>query len=158
ARDDSVAAADSGDDPNDPTADPERVRAELARVEAFIARAQALPGDGKARALIQAVRLVLDRARAGAGAGKVVLFTESLTTQDYLRELLLESGAVSDEVITLFRGTNDSPRAAQALERWEREVGAELPAQPSRDVAVRLALVHEFATRSKVFISTEAGA
>src|SRR5262249_38748569 len=29
---------------------------------------------------------------------------------------------------------------------------------PSRDVAVRLALVHEFATRSRVFISTEAGA
>jgi SNF2 family DNA or RNA helicase len=30
--------------------------------------------------------------------------------------------------------------------------------KPSRTVAVRLALVHEFKTRSQVFISTEAGA
>ena len=137
-----------------------QVGAELARVEAFIARARALPGDGKARALIRAVDLVLQQAAGGRGSGKVVIFTESLTTQDYLRELLLESGLVSDEEITLFRGTNDSPRAAQALARWQEEVGREIPTynRPSRDVAVRLALVHEFKIRSRVFVSTEAGA
>jgi adenine-specific DNA-methyltransferase len=136
------------------------VRAELERVEAFIARATALPGDSKARALIQAVNLVLRRAADGKGSGKIVIFTESLTSQAYLRELLLESSLVSDEEITLFRGSNDSARAAQALARWQEEVGREIPAynRPSRDVAVRLALVHEFATRSRVFISTEAGA
>ena len=141
-------------------APPEQVRAELERVEAFIARAQALPGDGKARALIQAIRLVLQRAADGQGTGKVVIFTESLTTQDYLRELLLQDGVVSDEEITLFRGTNDSLRARQALAQWQEEVGREIPAynQPSRDIAVRLALVHEFRTRSRVFVSTEAGA
>src|SRR5262249_32249606 len=94
------------------------IRAELARVEAFISRAKALADDSKARALIQAVGLVLDRAAGGRGDSKLVIFTESLTTQDYLRELLLESRLVSDEEITLFRGTNDSPRAAQALARW----------------------------------------
>ncbi len=62
--------------------------------------------------------------------------------------------------MTLFRGTNESARANQALERWEEEVGVNLPSyqKPSRTVAVRLALVHEFKTRSQVFISTEAGA
>lgn len=136
------------------------VRAELDRVDSFITRAKALSSDSKARALIQAVNLVLHRAGEGKGRGKVVIFTESLTTQDYLRELLLESGLGKHEEITLFRGTNDSPRAAQALARWEEEVGKEIPRynRPSRDVAVRLALVHEFATRSRVFISTEAGA
>jgi superfamily II DNA or RNA helicase len=136
------------------------ILAELDRVESFIQRARALSSDSKARALIQAVKLVLRRADEGKGSGKVVIFTESLTTQDYLRELLLESGLVSDGEITLFRGTNDSPRAAEALARWEEEVGKEIPPyhRPSRDVAVRLALVHEFATRSRVFISTEAGA
>jgi hypothetical protein len=64
------------------------------------------------------------------------------------------------EDITIFRGVNDSPRAAAALERWKQEVGNHLPGgqRPSRSVAVRLALVHEFRTRSRVFISTEAGA
>src|SRR5205823_10715000 len=40
------------------------------------------------------------------------------------------------------------------------EVGRAIatPHRPSRDVAIRLALVHEFRHRSRVFISTEAGA
>jgi len=47
-----------------------------------------------------------------------------------------------------------------ALERWQKEIGESLPPhqRPSRSVATRLALVHEFKTRSRVFISTEAGA
>jgi adenine-specific DNA-methyltransferase len=155
--DDDEAAGDTNVGAPPPAA---RVQAELERVEAFITRSRALPDDSKARALIKAVRVALDRADGGRQSGKVVVFTESLTTQDYLRELLLESRLVSDDEITLFRGVNDSPRAAQALARWQEEVGCNIPTyqRPSRDVAVRLALVHEFKTRSRVFISTEAGA
>src|SRR6266852_4535967 len=44
--------------------------------------------------------------------------------------------------------------------RRQQEEGVRLPpgAMPSREVAVRLALVHEFRTRSKVLVCTEAGA
>lgn len=137
----------------------EQVRGELERVEGFIARAQSLPKDSKAEALVTAVELVLKRAAEGEGSGKIVIFTESLTTQEYLRDLLLDSGLEGDDV-TLFRGRNEGPRVAAALERWQSEVGAGLGPynQPSRSVAVRLALVHEFRTHSRVFISTEAGA
>jgi hypothetical protein len=139
---------------------PDKVRAELERVERFIHRARALPTDSRAAALVDALRLVLARGTEGKGSGKMVVFTESLVTQAYLRELLLQSGAVTDGEVTIFRGTNDSPRAAEALERWWTEVGEKLPlhSRPSREMAMRLALVHEFKTRSKVFISTEAGA
>ena len=60
----------------------------------------------------------------------------------------------------MFRGVNDHERAQQALARWQQEEGARFPpgARPSREVAVRLALVHEFRTRSKVLVCTEAGA
>ncbi len=135
------------------------IAAELARVAGFVARARALPSDGKALALVKAVRLVAEQAEHGKSSGKVVIFTESLTTQDYLRQLLLDAG-VGDDDLTLFRGDNDTPRAAAALTRWHDEVGRTLPADnlPSPDVAVRLALVHEFRARSRVFISTEAGA
>ena len=87
------------------------------------------------------------------------LFTESLTTQDHLKDILTKSGFAPRD-ITLFRGDNASPRASEALERWDEEVGQHIPKynRPSRSVAVRLALVHEFQTRSRVFISTEAGA
>ena len=133
--------------------------AELARVQDFIARARSLPHDAKARSFQEAIRVVLDLGGDGHGSGKAVVFTESITTQEYLRTLLLAIG-LRDDDITLFRGANDHERAQQAYVRWQKEEGARFPpgSKPSREVAVRLALVHEFRTRSKVLICTEAGA
>ena len=139
--------------------DPEAVRAELALVESFVSRAKSLPDDAKARSFQDAIRVVLELGKQGRGSGKAVVFTESITTQEYLRELLMRMGLRDDE-ITLFRGTNDHPRAREAHERWMEEVGRHLPrgSRPTREVAIRLALVHEFRTRSKVMVCTEAGA
>ena len=140
-----------------PAVDAAGVRAELARVEDYVRRARRLPSDSKAESLVEAVRLILGRPE---GQRKVVVFTESLTTQDYLRDLLLEQTELSQGDITLFRGVNDSKRAAEALGAWREDVECDMEARlrPSPAVAVRLALVHEFRTRSKVFISSEAGA
>jgi hypothetical protein len=139
-------------------ATPAAAAAELARVEGFVTRARAAANDdSKFRALAAALAFI-DTARvAGKDSGKLVIFTESLITQAHVRAQLLAHGLVTEDEVTLFRGTNDSPRAKQALERWRTEVTTDGPA-PSPDVAVRLALVHEFKTRSRVFISTEAGA
>ena len=133
--------------------------AELARVQDFIARARSLPHDAKARSFQEAIRVILDLGGDGHGSGKAVVFTESITTQEYLRTLLLAIG-LRDDDITLFRGANDHERAQQAYVHWQKEEAARFPAgsKPSREVAVRLALVHEFRTRSKVLICTEAGA
>ncbi|MEO8178545.1 MAG: helicase-related protein [Deltaproteobacteria bacterium] len=125
----------------------------------MIARLAALDSDGKARALLDALHVLAEEMARGLGQGKLVIFTESLATQEYVRDLLLSAG-LPDEQITLFRGQNTSARAEQALGRWQAEVGGELgpSSAPSREVALRLALVHEFKQRSRVFISTEAGA
>jgi hypothetical protein len=133
--------------------------AELVRIEGFVTRAQSLPNDAKARSFQEAIKVILDLGRDGRGSGKAVVFTESITTQEYLRRLLLASG-LGDEDITLFRGVNDHPRAQLALARWQQEEGSRFPpgARPSREVGMRLALVHEFRTRSKVLVCTEAGA
>ncbi len=131
--------------------------AELAQVEDFVRRARSLPHDSKAHSLVKVVRSIGDRCDGNA---KLVVFTESLTTQGYLRDLLTRHAGLQEGEITLFRGQNDSPRARQALRRWQEEVGRHLPGPraPSPEVAVRLALVHEFKTRARVFIATEAGA
>ncbi len=131
---------------------------ELLRVEGFIRRAEALGSDdSKFRALLKALDFVAQQSKVGHGGGKLVIFTESLVTQEYLRDRLVESRLVTAEEITLFRGTNESPRVRQALERWRAETPQE-GKPPSVEIAKRLALVHEFKTRSRVFISTEAGA
>jgi adenine-specific DNA-methyltransferase len=144
--------------PNPPF-DRAALSAELARVESFINRARSLPNDAKARSFQEAIKVIFDLAHNGHGSGKAVVFTESITTQEYLLRLLRDIG-LADEEITLFRGVNDHERAQQALARWKEEEGARFPAgnKPSREVALRLALVHEFRTRSRVLICTEAGA
>src|SRR4029077_3934723 len=115
------------------------VRAELDRVEDFVRRAEHLVGDdGKFRAMLTALTFVTDQSRHGKGAGKLVIFTESLVTQDHLRERLLESRFVRDEEITLFRGTNDSPRAREALAHWRDEVPQGEGSKPSAEMAMRL--------------------
>ena len=133
------------------------IRAELERVEGFVRRAQALPADSKAASLIKVVKLVMDRP---PGRRKVLVFTESLTTQNYLQDLLVRKTPLTEQDITLFRGVNDSRRASAALRVWREEEEAEAAPhlRPSPTVAVRLALVHEFCTRSTVMIATEAGA
>jgi superfamily II DNA or RNA helicase len=145
--------------PEPDSPDVERVRAELEQVQQFAKRSAALPHDSKARCLLDTLRVVSERGARGQGTGRAIIFTESLTTQAYLRDLLLESGYPATE-ITLFRGDNETPEAHAALDHWEKEVAPSLPPgnRPSREVALRLALVHEFRERSKVFISTEAGA
>lgn len=142
-----------------PPIDRSVLAAELVRVEDFVARARSLPNDAKARSFQEAIKVVLDLGQDRRGSGKAVVFTESITTQEYLRKLLLAIGLDEDD-ITLFRGVNDHERAQQALARWRQEEGARFPpgSRPSREVAVRLALVHEFRTRSKVLVCTEAGA
>jgi adenine-specific DNA-methyltransferase len=158
-KDDNGLESGSGEDREPVPETDERLRVELEVVERFAARATALSHDSKARRLLDALRIIRERGEQGSGTGKAVIFTESLTTQNYLRKLLLEHGHTADDV-TLFRGANETPDAERALARWETEVGQAIPGshRPSREVAIRLALVYEFAQRSKVFISTEAGA
>ncbi len=152
---DDIGEGEAGTAPMPPSAfEAEAVRGELERVEDFVRRARALPRDSKAASLVQAVRMVMDRP---TDRRKVVIFTESLTTQDYLRKLLLEQTELRDEDITLFRGNNDSPRARAALDAW-RDANGHGVRTPSASVAVRLALVDEFRQRSTVMISSEAGA
>ena len=137
--------------------DARSVELELERVRSFVSLAESLHRDSKAEKLLDVIRVIAERP---PGRQRAVIFTESLVTQAYLEELLVVRGALRPQDITLFRGTNDSPRASQALKHWQEEIGDLLPPhqRPSRSVALRLALVHEFKTRSRIFISTEAGA
>lgn len=134
-----------------------QLASELGKVEALAQRARDMPTDSKAEQLVAAIRYALGRED---GSGKVVVFTEALSTQDYLHDLLVDREIVPTEAITIFRGQNTGPKVSMALQRWEDEVASRMPkdGRPSRSVAVRLALVHEFATHSQIFIATEAGA
>src|SRR5690606_13550707 len=114
-----------------------RIRAELERVRGFADRAERLPYDSKAAALLQAVKAAAELAERTGTSGKVVVFTESRVTQQYLRELLMKQRNRADEDITPFSSTNDSPRASQPLERWQGRLRPGRTPAP-RDAAARV--------------------
>ena len=154
--DDIAASKPVADEPKAPPTTG-AIEAELQRVRTFVERAETLPTDSKAGKLLDVMQVIAERS---PDQRRAVIFTESLVTQAYLAELLVARGALDPGEVTIFRGVNDSARATEALGRWQKEIGAALTGHraPSRDVAVRQALVHEFKTRSRIFISTEAGA
>jgi hypothetical protein len=137
-----------------------RIQAELNRVGGFIDQLKSVPRDSKAEVLLQTLGVIHDRfEQDGEGTGKAIIFTESIKTQEYLFDFLMQKGYAPTD-ITLFRGHNDGPRVREALTAWEREMadGFKSGTRPSPQVAVRLALIDEFRKRSRIFISTEAGA
>ena len=131
---DDLPAPNEDDEPTS-AASPEKIQDELERVQRFVERVERLPQDSKAKRLLDAVRLIQER--GGKGSGKILIFTESLTTQDHLKDILIKGG-FSPRDITLFRGVNASPRASEALERWDEEIGQHIPKynRPSRSVRV----------------------
>src|SRR5208282_2040723 len=82
-REDVEEIDESSEEPT-PRIDGATLMAELVRVEGFVARARSLPNDAKARSFQDAIKVVLDLGRDGHGSGKAVVFTESITTQEYL--------------------------------------------------------------------------
>ena len=105
-----------------PAVDREAVASELARVEDFVARANSLPHDAKARSFQDAIRVILDLGRDGRGSGKAVVFTESITTQEYLRRLLLDIGLQDEDVTLVSRRQRSRSReaGARAMARGRR--------------------------------------
>ena len=112
--------------------------------------------DSKFRALLQALRFAAERRN---GSGKLVIFTESRVTQEDLRAAPDREPSrprIRDHAVLRHQRGQARAGGARPLERGSatrRRAEASI-----RDIATRLALVHEFRTRSRVFISTEAGA
>ena len=75
-----------------------RIRAELERVRGFVDRAESISGDSKAEKLLEVVRFIRKLGEQGKGSGKVLIFTESLTTQSYLENLLTADGLRPEEI------------------------------------------------------------
>jgi hypothetical protein len=75
----------------------------------------------------QISNFILKGLREGRGSGKAAVFTESITTQEYLRRLLLDIG-LSDEDVTLFRCLLlfSWPAKRLRLGAWSRQERARL--------------------------------
>jgi superfamily II DNA/RNA helicase len=130
--------------------------AEIAELGTFRDLAISITENAKGLALLTALETGFAKAAALGAADKVVIFTESRRTQDYLLSLLSRSGY--ENQIVLFNGTNNDPTSRVVYQDWkERHAGSDLiSGSPTADI--RAALVEQFRSTAKIMIATEAAA
>jgi superfamily II DNA or RNA helicase len=114
--------------------------------------------DQKLELLRRVLEQVEQRAKSNGCSDKLVVFTESVKTLETIVAYLEKHGYAGQ--VTCFSGQNSGPRLEEAVQRWDREVGSTLTqdARPGPEARERAALVHEFRTRTRVLVATEAGA
>lgn len=138
---------------------PEQRQAMLAEVEElreYAKLARSITVNQKAVKLVDALEQGFAKLREIGAPEKVIIFTDSTVTQDYLARSLTEAGW--GEGLFLFNGTNTSPDVNTIYKRWleENEGGDLVTGIPAADR--RKALVDEFRERGRLMIATEAAA
>lgn len=138
------------------TVDPKKLDAEIAELERFVQWARSIGVDAKTRALLTALQIGFDEMQKVGGRRKVVIFTESRRTQDYLRNFLEANGYAGK--IVLFSGTNTGPDVDRIYQEWER-VNAPLGrSSGSKTADKRNALIEYFRDTAEILIATESAA
>lgn len=162
------------DPDNESDALPPDVAAELRDLRSFVALAKSIGEDAKARALLGLLRgpidavnatgtydvgkSLLENAVAKGARRKVVIFTESRKTQDYLFKLLSENGF--DQQIVLINGTNTDDTSKRIYGEWRKKHSSqwEKTTSGSKSADMKAAIVEEFRERATILLATESAA
>lgn len=136
--------------------DEEKLASEIEEVEGFVRLARSIAANAKGEKLVGVLPSVLDEIVQRGGNRKAVIFTESVRTQRYLRDLLSENG-FRDEII-LMNGSNNDPESQSAYADWTaRHKGTEA-ISGSKSADMKAAIVDAFRDRKSILIATESGA
>ncbi|WP_298996734.1 SNF2-related protein [uncultured Desulfovibrio sp.] len=136
--------------------DLEKLNAEIKELNDYTRWARSLGIDTKTKALLTALDVGFSAMEEMGAAKKVVIFTESRRTQNWLKDFL-EGNGYAGQVLT-FNGTNKDDASGQIYQDWlaaNKESGR---ATGSRQVDLRAAIIDRFRDRASVLIATEAGA
>lgn len=134
----------------------EKLNAEINELTDYIRWARSLGIDTKTRALLKALDIGFSVMDEMGAAKKVVIFTESRRTQNWLKDFL-EGNGYAGQVLT-FNGTNKDDASGKIYQEWlvaNKESGR---ATGSRQVDLRAAIIDRFRDQASVLIATEAGA
>lgn len=133
--------------------DLEKLDFEIKNISEIIELADSVIDESKYKALVNALQYSFSHLAEMGAEEKVLIFTESRRTQDYLYEMLKKDGY--GEVL-LYNGTNNSDESKAIYEEWLDK--HPLNAKNNRSVNMRAAILERFKSRGKILIATEAGA
>ena len=129
---------------------------EIAELELYIQKAASISKDSKAQALLTAISQGFEQMAAMGAPRKVIIFTESKRTQEYLAQFLAVNG-YENKIVT-FSGTNNHPDATAIYRQWllDNEGSDKITGSPQVDR--RTALIDHFRNHAEIMIATEAAA
>ena len=136
--------------------DLEKLNAEIEELTDYIRWARSLGVDTKTKTLLKALDIGFSAMKEMGAAQKVVIFTESRRTQDWLKDFL-EGNGYAGQVLT-FNGTNKDDASGQIYQEWLAANKQSGRATGSRQVDLRASIIDRFRDRASVLIATEAGA
>ncbi|PTR05738.1 helicase-like protein [Novosphingobium sp. GV055] len=136
---------------------PEDIQAEIEELKGYLALAESIEKNAKGEELLKQLPKVLDEIQGKGGARKAVIFTESVRTQNYLRNLLESHGYAGR--IVLMNGSNSDEQSRKTYAAWlEMHKGTD-KISGSKTADMKAAIVEAFKGDDKtILIATESGA
>jgi adenine-specific DNA-methyltransferase len=133
-------------------------RAEADELSAFIRLAESIPEDAKAGALLTALPELFSIAEQRGARRKVVIFTESRKTQEYLQQLLEAKGYAGK--LVLMNGENKDPISKATLAAWKARHAENFAAVTSKNpqADMKAAIVEAFREDAEILLATESAA
>lgn len=136
--------------------DPEHLKAEIEELTRYRDLAASIQTNAKGKALLDCLPGVLSEIEGKGGQRKAVIFTESVRTQTYLRELLERNGFEGQTVV--LNGSNSDKDSAAIYKAWlEKHRGTDV-VSGSKTADMKAAIVDAFRNDRTILIATESGA
>lgn len=134
----------------------EEIWTELEEVRGFHTLAQSIQQNSKGDNLVAALQSGFVKMRELGAAEKAVIFTESVRTQTYVRDILEQSGYKGK--IVLFNGSNSDGDSTRIYQQWLAKHKGSDRISGSRAADIRAALTEHFRDEATILIATEAAA
>lgn len=132
----------------------QQIQQEIDKIDAIIATAEKIKVNAKIKALKNAISAAFDMQRERGIAEKVVIFTESKRTQNYISNELIVAG-YSDDDIVLFNGENSDEKTKRIYQAYRVKNFGKTNYGPA--VERKHAIVDYFERNAKILILTDAG-
>ena len=132
----------------------EKLQDEIDQTNNIINLASKITNNTKMASLLEGVNYALNYQIEHGFQQKIVIFTESLRTQTYILESLINAGYDEEDII-LFNGNQSDPQNKKIFNLWR---AAHPKDNAPRSIQFKYAMVDYFQNNGKIFISTDSGA
>ena len=147
---------EAGGNQDEDTIDKEQVNQEITLLESFIEKAWNIKIDSKTKRLKEGIERGFTEAEKMGAQRKVIVFTESRRTQQYLKDYL-DANGYTGKVVT-FNGTNTDKDSKIIYENWleRNKVTGRISGSKSSDM--RIAILEHFRDTADILVATESAA